>query len=749
MLPAEQKKIFSPTMWLILLLSLMACLTESAEDIRVKQTYYRNNQIMFHEQGKLINKAVFIHVAFKVDMSPVLKLVEEIVQKLKEVNEMECKNQKIDILPYLMGTNVSDSIWRQNETSELWRKRSKDGVVITGMLSKMFKRQVDKLNGALMTIPKHYDVNKGKHMHERTKRFIFGGVALAFSLKNSERIGNIEDHFLNLTSKHNLLVDSTSLLSDKHKQLAVDTALLKDMLIFLNHKNYHKIITLVSVLNDQLKDAISEVRSIVRAGQQKRVSKELIYGQPLVELFEAIKARAYKMGCKMILEQPSDIYEIESTYGYDKDGKAFAIYVHIPLYKQEEELQLWEYIPFPILQSVRTNSTIIPQTGKYNYIAMIPDRDLKTTHVVPPHRYRVLDDAELKSCYRIRDVYLCAGRNTLRTDIQNSCIGALYLREHELIANNCDVEIGPSEEFVAKVGPNKWMIFAPRPFATNADCGGRHVTVKLETQTMIEVPEDCTIHIRDVLLTTDININMDFKLQRFDWIYDGDIFSEFLTDDRDIAVLIQEMISTKSKFGLKDLNHLKHSFTYTSSSVDKIWGYITSLPLQILGWFDDVLLVVFLVCAFLLFLILYCNGYFSYCTECNARRVSNNSRRVRFQQNERVVHNRVYDGINGDGNPPAYAMNYEPNAPMRAATLGRTDSTLSVDSRYDPNQLVEDRQRMMETARGECNPGPVVERGRKMKDWVCSHHVPRGQPGHCSGYFRSPREEVPHSVQPH
>ena len=242
-------------MKLVLIICLLAYMAESAED-KIRHTYFHNNQIMFQEQGKMINKAVFVHVAFKVDMGPALALIDEIVAKLKEVNEMEAKNEKIEILPYLMGSNESDSIWRNNETSELWRQRSKDGVVITGMLFKMFNRQVDKLNGALMTIPRHYDVNKGQHIHERTKRFIFGGVALGFALHNAHRIGNLEEHFMNLTSKHNLLVDSVTLLSDKHKQLAVDTALLKDMVRFLAHKNYHKIITLVSVLNDQLKDAI-------------------------------------------------------------------------------------------------------------------------------------------------------------------------------------------------------------------------------------------------------------------------------------------------------------------------------------------------------------------------------------------------------------------------------------------------------------------------------------------------------------
>ena len=58
-------------------------------------------------------------------MGPALNLIDDIVAMVKEVNEMEAKNEGINILPYLMGTNESDLVWRNNETSELWIKDPK------------------------------------------------------------------------------------------------------------------------------------------------------------------------------------------------------------------------------------------------------------------------------------------------------------------------------------------------------------------------------------------------------------------------------------------------------------------------------------------------------------------------------------------------------------------------------------------------------------------------------------------------
>ena len=39
------------------------------------------------------------------------------------------------------------------------------------------------------------------------------------------------------------------------------------------------------------------------------------------------------------------------------------------------------------------------------------------------------------------------------------------------------------------------------------------------------------------------------------------------------------------------------------------------------------------------------------------------------------------------------------------------------------------------TAPDVCNPGPIGV-GLDLKDFVCNHHVSRGAPGHCMGYFR-------------
>lgn len=730
---------------------------------RVKERFLHDNQIMFRESGIVINKAVFFHVRFKMDMGPALDAIQDIGKKLEDVNNAEVKNSEFNVLPYLMGSESDNSIWRQNEAAELWKKRALDGVAITGMLYHMFNRTTMQLADSIGIIPLKYNINKGHRFHERQKRFT-GIGAMVMSGINMGRIDNIEKSFKNFTGKYNQLVDHVQDLSGKHIQLAVDVSLLKDMVRLLNHKNYHKIITLMMTLQDQLRETVTDVKAISREGNQGRIASEMLGGKELIKFYTMIEAKAKERGCKMVMESPSDVYELDATYGYDNVNRSFIVYLHVPMYEVGEELKLWEYVPFPILQSLTLNATIMPQTGKENFIALMPDASIRTNSVTPPHKFRIMNKYDLEICKRIRNVYMCGGRNTLRTDITNSCIGNLYLRDHEGIARTCDLEIGKLEEFVAKIGANEWIVFSPKPFLETVICGKESESIKFEIQTIVELPEDCKINLRSTQLTTDININIEYNLQRFDWKYDGNIFSELEIDDKDLAVLMQEMIATKSKFGLKDLNHLKHYFEITENGLMKFYNMIKD-KLSFLSMLDDILVVIGMIVVTVI-IIMFCTrlGFFTRIIAVirGSSQIANipevgrqlreaiadRDQRNRGDRRELIARRRESIQLNQlrDIEPPPYAAEFLPSSPPLEAVMGtvrRTDSTLSVDSRFEPSIVREERETGVQR---ECNIGPVVERGLRRESFVCTQHPIEGRPNLCAGYYSLPRNR-PRSVR--
>src|SRR5574343_374402 len=759
---------------MIQLLFTIAVLTQGTKGEMVEEKFVHDNQIMFRESGIVVNKAVFVHVRFEMEMGPTLDAITEIGKKLENVHSAELNNSKVDILPYLMGSEGNNSIWRQDEASELWRKRSMDGVAISGMLYNMFNRSAAGLASALGVIPPKYTINTGYRFHERNKRFASYGEnitedtrigyrsqrkkrflslgAYAMAGSNMVRIHHLEKSFKNLTSKYNRLVDYVQDLSGKHIQLAVDTALLKDLVLLLNHKNYHKIITLVMALQDQLKDTIVDVKAITREGNKGRMASEMLGGEDLINFYGKLEEMAKERKCKMVTMSPSDLYDLDATYGYDAKNRSFIVYLHVPMYEVGEELKLWEYVPFPILQSLVLNATILPQTGKENFIALMPDTTIRSKDMSPAHRFRIFNEYDLNICKRVRNIYLCGGRNTLRTDITNSCIGNLYLRDHGGIARTCDLEIGKLEEYVAKIGPNKWIVFSPESFYETMICNGETESVRFETQTILELPEDCRINLKRTQLTTDININIDYKIQRFEWKYNGNIFEELEISDKNLATLMQEMISTKSKFGLKDLNHLKHYFEYTESGFMQLTNSISDM-FKMFGFLskisDIIVPIIVIIIGIGVFVIMVRFGLLQKVMSFISGSNGLTSLPVMGMQLRAAIAERE-NSISGMSQaqmiqpPPYHSLDVPSSAPARLETgFRRTESMLSVDSRYEPTLIREERVR--QTVTRECNPGPITERGVRREDFVCTQHLV-GRSGLCAGYYNLPRS-MPRNIR--
>ncbi len=115
--------------------------------------------------------------------------------------------------------------------------------------------------------------------------------------------------------------------------------------------------------------------------------------------------------------------------------------------------------------------------------------------LVPAHSYRVLNTAEKDLRFRLGTVRICAGRYTLRTYIENLCVGSLWLREECLIQKNCEMSISKTQELVAKMDVNKWMVFSPETSSRTVECGTKTETIQFETQTEITLPEDCKVEL--------------------------------------------------------------------------------------------------------------------------------------------------------------------------------------------------------------------------------------------------------------
>jgi len=488
----------------------------------------------------------------------------------------------------------------------LFSEKQLDGAVVLLTLIEMFSRIQDQLNSLLRSVPDNYDIKDNVLIHRRvkksaefvsnetfsflddpfmmkclnpnlrnrTKREILGGVALGIGVWNSYRIDNIESHMAKLSTKYNLLVDHVSLMGNRHAQLTADVELMKRLIHMLTSNNYRKILASAISASDRLRDTVDNIVDIVTSGRQRRISPRLVNGDDLAEMFINLKKKAKDLNSELLLEHPTDLYDVQASYGYDKSGLFFRVYAHVPLASQSETLSLYEHVPFPLAyQSLLSNMTITPDTGVDKYLAVLS--------AGTNHRYRVLSEVDIQNCFKLRNYFLCSGRNILRLDMKSSCIGSLWLMDQDLVIRNCPMKTEPLQEVAVKLTPHEWLIFSPDLLIASAACNkGLTQSIRFEKQTRLSMPEDCEVSLSRFHLSTDSNILVDFKIKVHEWRYFGKIFppSTSSSSNHSFDNVIDQIMAARDIYQ-EDLSHLKHQFEATDNFLSKIWNSLSNLNL--------------------------------------------------------------------------------------------------------------------------------------------------------------------------
>ena len=77
------------------------------------------------------------------------------------------------------------------------------------------------------------------------------------------------------------------------------------------------------------------------------------------------------------------------------------------------------------------------------------------------HRYKLLSSAELHSCIQRNHVYLCERHQVLRTDLEGSCLGSLYLQSVKGVRENCKLDRKQLRESVYQISANDHIVVTP------------------------------------------------------------------------------------------------------------------------------------------------------------------------------------------------------------------------------------------------------------------------------------------------
>jgi len=182
----------------------------------------------------------------------------------------------------------------------------------------------------------------------------------------------------------------------------------------------------------------------------------------------------------------------------------------VPLVKPEYLLNLNQYLPFPLTQSMSPNHSLTPSVGQNDIIAY---SGFDT--------FKILAQSDLASCHKMGDTYFCKGRNDLRTDITETCLGSLYLQQGKGLQKNCKFEISAAKEQVFRLAHNKWAIGTQKQFTTHQVCGKNRKPVIVGPGSTITLEPGCKIRLQSHILTADSFQEEIVETTHFLWIWNA------------------------------------------------------------------------------------------------------------------------------------------------------------------------------------------------------------------------------------
>ena len=245
---------------------------------------------------------------------------------------------------------------------------------------------------------------------------------------------------------------------------------------------------------------------MVQQAQNKRLSVNLLTPETLKQVFQHLEDQAEKQGLELLITQPLDLFQINTSYLHS--NKTITLILHVPMVAEDNKLNLLQFIPFPLSQSLGANTTVTPKV----------DKDLIA--VGKHHQYKILGQTNLAACTKLGQNFLCKGRSVLRTDIKDSCLGSLYMHHLPGTLKNCHFELGETKEHVFQTGPSQWLVSAPQTFSSVMQCEKSHDTIFIKPISSITVNPGCKLYLKSHVIQPDTNQRSTFESRHHSWEWD-------------------------------------------------------------------------------------------------------------------------------------------------------------------------------------------------------------------------------------
>jgi hypothetical protein len=298
----------------------------------------------------------------------------------------------------------------------------------------------------------------------------------------------------------------------------------------------------IAQLSDICMNVQRAFETVVHAIQQvhhRRLAIDFLSAEQLGALFDTIGQTAAARNYVLLIDAPSDLFQVEASYVSDEGN--VVIVLHVPMVPQDSLLRLFRLRPFPIPFS--STMALLPETSSSLLALSQGSTRLMTT----------IEHSDLMDCHRIGSVFICERHSVLFNQIKATCLGSLFEQDISTAREICDLELVPYQEAVLQLQSNWFLIYSPSMFTGYVQCHNgtsNEAHIKRGVNRLFVDPS-CTLNLRNHSLHSETSLRLDSEIKYFQW--EAADMSTFDINDDDVDHAITVTGLTHGRMPLREV----------------------------------------------------------------------------------------------------------------------------------------------------------------------------------------------------
>jgi hypothetical protein len=224
---------------------------------------------------------------------------------------------------------------------------------------------------------------------------IFGAVGTLMGIFNSWVIKRIAKGVGENSRKINTIINISDIHLEHLENLRLSVDKLTDLVTAMVKNNPAHLITNIDRTREMGHEVQTRITNLVQQAQNKRLSVDLPSLKTLKLVFKYLQNQAEQSNLELLISKPSYLFQIDTSYLHT--NKTLTLILHVPMVAEENKLNLLQFIPFPLSQSLGANTTVTPKV----------DQDLIA--VGKNHQCKLLGHTNLAGCTKLGLNFLCEG----------------------------------------------------------------------------------------------------------------------------------------------------------------------------------------------------------------------------------------------------------------------------------------------------------------------------------------------------